>query len=253
MFTWRFVGWLLVPGVVLVCCAGTLSAEQPKVQLTKLPFAYAGAMENTPIVFGGRPLLVLNFRDDTKSNSDGYKDSMYLYLRDLTTGQEVGRFAAGHSFANALVNGSQLVVFATEGTDRDWFQSIYRFTSDDLQTWRREIAVEKEVGESLFNCSVCRDEHGYVMAYESNQPVQFCFKFARSPDLGRWEKVAGLVFTGEKNEYSACPALRYCAILLRHLPSRRHGRSQRLDYVPGSFEGSRRLGPESAQPDPGGQ
>jgi hypothetical protein len=49
------------------------------------------------------------------------------------------------------------------------------------------------------------------MAYESNVPVAFCFKFARSKDLSKWEKIPGLTFTGEKNEYSACPVLRYFA------------------------------------------
>lgn len=47
------------------------------------------------------------------------------------------------------------------------------------------------------------------MAYESDQPVKFCFKFARSNDLSKWEKVTGLVYTGENNEYSACPVIRY--------------------------------------------
>ncbi len=49
------------------------------------------------------------------------------------------------------------------------------------------------------------------MAYESDQPVQFCFKFARSADLASWKKVEGLVFTGLGGEYSACPVLRYFA------------------------------------------
>ena len=47
------------------------------------------------------------------------------------------------------------------------------------------------------------------MAYESNRPVQFCFKFARSRDLARWEKMPNVVFTGVNDEYSACPVLRY--------------------------------------------
>ncbi len=136
---------------------------------------------------------------------------MYLYLQDLRTGREIARFGEGHSFVNAFVNGSELNVFASEGTNRDWFQSIYRFSTTDLKTWKRELAIAKEGSEHLFNCSVCRDEQGFLMAYESNQPVQFCFKFARSGDLARWEKIPGLVFTGEKNEYSACPVIRYCA------------------------------------------
>ena len=179
--------------------------------LVKLPVAFADAMENTPVLFGGRPLLVLNTRDDTKANNDGYKQSMYLYIRDLDTGKEIARFGEGHNFASAYVNGSELNVFASEGTDRDWFQSIYRFTSTDLKTWKREPAIMKEGGEHLFNCSVCRDEQGYLMAYESNRPVQFCFKFARSKNLNQWDKIPGLVFTGENNEYSACPVIRYFA------------------------------------------
>ncbi|MCC7376881.1 MAG: hypothetical protein IT581_19640 [Verrucomicrobiales bacterium] len=179
--------------------------------LVKLPFAQAKAMENTPFVFHGRPLQVLNRRDDTLSNKDGYKASMYLYLLDLATGEELGRFGEGHSFANAVVDGDQLHVFASEGTDRDWFQSLYQFTTRDMKTWERRPAISKEGGEHLFNASVCRGDSGFVMAYESNLPVQFCFKFARSKDLETWEKMPGLVFSGVDREYSACPVLRYFA------------------------------------------
>jgi alpha-L-fucosidase len=58
---------------------------------------------------------------------------------------------------------------------------------------------------------VCRDDQGYLMAYESTKPVKFCFKFARSKDLSSWQKIPGLAFTGEKKEYSACPVIRYFA------------------------------------------
>ncbi len=191
---------------------GGALAEKPGVPLIKLPMAFGGAMENTPFVFGDRPLLALNYRDDTKNNTDAYKASMYLFIRDLCTGQEIARFGQGHSFVNAFVNGSELNVFASEGSDRDWFQSIYRFTSTDLKTWKRELAIPQEGGEHLFNCSVCRDGRGFLMAYESNRPVKFCFKFARSRNLVKWDKIAGLVFAGvEGKQYSACPVIRYCA------------------------------------------
>ncbi|HVZ17215.1 MAG TPA: hypothetical protein VG897_08870, partial [Terriglobales bacterium] len=184
------------------------TAERPK--LVKLPIALPKAMENSPIVYKGRPLIALNHRDDTKAHTDAYAKSMYLYLRDLTTGDEVARFGEGHSFASALVNGDDLNVFGSEG-DAKWFHSIYRFHSTDLKTWKRELAIEKEADEHLFNVSVCRDEQGYLMAYESNKPVQFCFKFARSKDLAKWDKQPGLTFTGVSNEYSACPVIRYFA------------------------------------------
>ncbi len=177
--------------------------------LTKLPLAIAKAMENTPVIWNGRPLHILNRRDDTKNGTDDYVKSMYLYAVDMDTGEEVARFAEGHSFAHAFVNGPELHVFASEGTNRDWFQSLYHFSTRDLKTWKRGPAIEKEGDEHLFNASICRDEKGFLMAYESNKPVQFCFKFARSTDLSAWEKLPGLIFTGVNHEYSACPALRY--------------------------------------------
>jgi hypothetical protein len=184
-------------------------AGSARPKLTKLPFALAKAMENTPVVFNGRPLHVLNYRDDTKNKTDDYTRSMYLYVLDLTTGNELCRFGEGHSFVNAFVNGPVLHVFASEGTNRDWFQSLYHFSTSDLKTWKREPAIAKEGDEHLFNASVCRDEKSFLMAYESNKRVQFCFKFARSGDLSHWEKVPGLVFTGVNHEYSACPVIRY--------------------------------------------
>jgi hypothetical protein len=105
----------------------------------------------------------------------------------------------------------EMHVFASEGTNRDWFKSIYHFVSTDLKMWKRELAIPLEGNQHLFNCSVCRDEQGYVIAYELDKPVMFCFKFARSKDLSKWEKVPGLTFTGKNNEYSACPVIRYFA------------------------------------------
>lgn len=197
-------------------------------ELFKLPLSLGPGMEQTPVVYGGRPLLVGNFRDDTKDKTDDYTKNMYLLVRDLRTGAEVARFGEGHSFASAFARGPELHVFASEGSNHDWFQSIWHFTSADLKTWKRELAIAKEGGEHLFNASVCEDDQGYVMAYESNVPVQFCFKFARSKDLSRWEKLPGLVFTGVNREYSACPALRYIrpwyhAIYLHEAPSGQTG------------------------------
>lgn len=189
--------------------SGSASALRPK--LTKIPMTMGSAMENTPVIFNSRPLLVLNYRDDTKNKTDAYKKSMYLYIKDLATGNEIARFGEGHSFANAYVQGSELNVFASEGTDHDWFQSLHRFWSTNLTNWQHELAIPQDAGEHLFNASVCRDDKGYLMAYESDKPVAFCFKFARSADLSHWEKLPGLVYTGVNNEYSACPVIRYFA------------------------------------------
>lgn len=196
---------------ILLCSAAPAVAEKPKPALVKLPLTLGPGMENTPVIYQGRPLLVMNHRDDTPNSPIPYTKRMHLNIRDLATGQEIAKFGEGFSFVNAFVRGPEMHVYASQGTDKDWFKSIYHFVSTDLKTWKSELAIPIEGDEHLFNCSVCRDDQGYVTAYESNKPVQFCFKFARSKDLSKWEKVPGLVFTGEKKEYSACPVLRYFA------------------------------------------
>jgi len=183
-----------------------------KLSLIKLPLTLGPGMENTPVIYGGKPLLVMNHRDDSVTNKVPCAQRMHLCVKDLCTGNEITRFGEGFSFASGFVNGTELHVYASEGAEGDWWmRSIHHFVSTDLKTWKRELAIPLEGNEHLFNSSVCRDDKGYLMAYESNEPVQFCFKFARSKDLSKWEKIPGLVFTGEKKEYSACPAIRYVA------------------------------------------
>jgi len=198
--------------------------------LTKLPFAFSDIgrtpMENTPFVFGSRLLIVANNRP---GGADAKGKDAYLYIDDLQTGKEVARFGQGHSFVSAYVNGSELNVFALEFTDFGRVMNstgIDRLVTSDLKTWKTEKVIVPEGNEHLFNSSVCRDEKGYTMAYESDKPVQFCFKFARSTDLSKWEKMPGLVFTGEKHEYSACPLIRYFKpyyyVIYLHAPTAGH-------------------------------
>ena len=209
----------------------SLSAQVPeRPVLTKLPFAISGKneilMENTPVIFQSRLLLVANCRPG-EMYAKG--ENAFLFINDLATGQEVARFGQGHSFVSALVQGNKLNVFALEFTDFGKVMNstgIDRLVTSDLKTWKTEKAILPEGGEHLFNSSVCRDSKGFIMAYESDKPVPFCFKFARSTDLAKWEKIPGLVFTGEKKEYSACPVIRWFApfyyVIYLHAPVEGH-------------------------------
>ena len=221
----------LIVSLFLFGLSGTLSAQVPeRPVLTKLPFAFSGKqemlMENTPVTFQSRLLLVANCRPG-EMYAKG--ENAFLFIDDLTTGQEVARFGQGHSFVSALVNDNELNVFALEFTDFGKVMNstgIDRLVSTDLKTWKTEKVILPEGGEHLFNSSVCRDDKGFLMAYESDKPVPFCFKFARSADLSKWEKIPGLVFTGEKKEYSACPVIRWFAtfyyVIYLHAPLEGH-------------------------------
>lgn len=211
----------------LVLFSNILYAQQPK--LTKLPFAFSERdgertpMENTPVLFISKLLLVANHRP---GGADAKGEDAYLYIDDLQTGREICRFGKGHSFVSAFVYGDELNVYALEFSNFGTIiksKGISRFVSSDLENWRHETVLLPESGEHLFNTSVCQDDRGFLMAYETDSPVQFCFKFARSEDLSNWEKIPDLVFTGEKREYSACPVIRYFApyyyVMYLHAPT----------------------------------
>lgn len=211
----------------------SLFGQQDKPELIKLPFSFSerggerSPMENTPVLFNDRLLLVANFRPP---NGAKYNEGdSYLYIDDLVTGEEVARFGALHSFVSAFVSGDELHVFALDFSDsgKVWESNgVNRFTTKDLKNWKTEKVLLPDGEESLFNTSVCADESGYLMAYESNQPVQFCFKFARSNDLSNWQKIPDIVFTGQNVEYSACPVIRYVApyyyVMYLHTPIAGH-------------------------------
>lgn len=205
---------VLLSGIFFFLTVSVYAQHLQRPILTKLPFALSEEgrtpMENTPVIFNSRLLLVANFRPSGGSTVSE-KDS-YLYIFDLQTGKEVTRFGTAHSFASAYVRNNELNVFALDFSESGevWKPSgIDHFVSSDLKDWKTERVILPENGEHLFNTSVCCDDKGYLMAYESDKPVQFCFKFARSSDLSKWEKIPGITFTGKNREYSACPVIRY--------------------------------------------
>jgi len=189
-----------------VCQAGPPAWADPV--LVKLPFSFPTGMENTPVVFHDRPVLVANWRSTNKDD----QEQVYLFIQDLITGEELARFGKGFSFVSGFVNGEEMNVFGTENTNTEWTKDIYRFWSTDLKSWRQAKVVTRQGDEHLFNTSVCRDNEGFVMAYESNLPVQWSFRFARSKDLATWEPVEGIQFS-DLAEQTACanPTIRYFA------------------------------------------
>jgi predicted GH43/DUF377 family glycosyl hydrolase len=181
-------------------------AAPPNPKLVKLPLCFRPReFESVPVLYKGRPLILLNRPTDIPEETE-------LYFRDLVTGQDGPPIAKGFAFSSAYVNGDELNVFCTAVSKKDWTQEIWRFWSTDMKTWKREAAIRPKGDGKLFNTSVCRDDQGYLMAYESNKPVLWSFRFARSKDLSHWEEVPGIDFADVEGQ-SACanPAVRYFA------------------------------------------
>ena len=199
-----------VPLIRCFSASADKDAKNPKAAIVKQPEIFAKeVVESTPVLYRGRRILVASHRPFCPSHAELY-EKMHLFLLDEQTGEVISRFGEHHSLGSAFVEGDTLHVFAAEGPKTEWFQNIYHFSTEDLKTWKRETAILRSGNEHLLNTSVCRDEQGYLMAYESDNPIGFCFKFARSKDLAAWKKLDGLAFAGpNRNEYSACPVIRY--------------------------------------------
>lgn len=201
----------------IICLLTTMvvyGQNPEKPELIKLPVSFSCVgrdpitVENTPVIFNSQLLMVSNLR----SSIPGKESESYLYIEDIKKGQEIVRFGAAHAFVSAIVEGPYLNVFALDfsNSGKVWESNgIDRFVTTDLKNWKQEKVILPEGEKKLFNNSVCKDENGYVMAYESNLPVKWCFRFARSKDLSKWEKIDGIVYSGENNEFSACPVIRY--------------------------------------------
>jgi hypothetical protein len=228
---------LMAGCAVRPCEQANKAAEAQRPRLTKILCNFGTTMENTPFVFKGNLYIAFNVRNDSPDRKGDYTsdENMHLYIADLNTGKEVAHFGAGHSFVSAYVEGETLHIFASEGSNNDWFHNIYHFTTTDLKTWQRSLAIPREPKEHLFNTSVTKDEQGYVMTYETNETITFCFKFARSKDLRHWEKIPGLLFTGVGEERAECPVIRYIApyyyVIYLHLQKRPDGQNDHISYL----------------------
>jgi len=181
---------------------GWASIENPK--LIKLPMGYGGnRIENTPVMYQGRPLLLENSRLKGEIDTNHVVD---MYVVDMNTGKVISRFGENFGFNSAFVDGEILNVFGTENSEPNgtWTGSIYRFWTSDLTTWHKEKVIDRPSDRYFFNTSICKSPEDYLMAYESNEPVQWSFSFASSEDLLKWEPIEGISMADVKEGGRAC-------------------------------------------------
>ncbi|RKY04978.1 hypothetical protein DRP77_02320 [Candidatus Poribacteria bacterium] len=163
-------------------------------------------VETTPVVWKGRLYRFEYVRPNHWANRTG--DSYFRFV-DVETGRPSPPFARGFHLGSAYVEGETAYVYGVErwGGDR-----IFVFRSDDLESWRSQVALETP-GWGIYNSSVCKAGDGYVMAVEVGEPpevvgVRFTIFFAESRDLLSWRMLPpDRVYS--RDRYTACPVLRY--------------------------------------------
>lgn len=159
--------------------------------------------EISPFHWKGRLCHLECVRPATGGTADDYA----LVFRDAETGRELGRCGTGYGLASIIVHRGTAYVFASRLENGGW-HDVTLFRSADLTNWKSQLALKGE-NEQLFNSSVCKGPDGFVMAYESNDPVwqAFTVKFATSRNLLTWTKAPEATFG--TNRYVACPCIRY--------------------------------------------
>jgi hypothetical protein len=171
-----------------------------KTEALVAPFSF---METTPLLWHGRPCLMTCVRPGRGGKLEEY----YLVLVDMLTHERIATFATGYGLACAYVEDDTMYVYASLwDPGREW-TDIYLLVSNDLINWTESLVITAAEGERLFNSSVCKDDTGYLMAYESNTYTPFTVKFARSNDLHCWEKLADHDYS--RDRYAACPTVRW--------------------------------------------
>ncbi|MEX2671175.1 MAG: hypothetical protein WD294_03580 [Phycisphaeraceae bacterium] len=201
-------------GTVLIAASFAFAAEKPCRELgdkqgpgiKKLGTIDLDMVETTPIVFDDRLYRFESVRPDYKGNEG---DQPYFRFIDVETGEPTPAFADGHALGSAYTEDGTMYVFGVRG----WGTStIYVFSSDDLQTWESQPALELP-GWTIYNTTVCKADGRYVMGIEIGDPPEvvgagFTGRFAESKDLKDWTLMSDEhVFT--KEHYSACPSIRY--------------------------------------------
>ena len=200
---------------LFVCTTLSALAQEAKPTMTGKPWTSrvhklgtidCDLVEATPVVFHGRLYRFEYVRGGYKPNKTG---NSYFRFVDVKTGEPTPAFAAGYHLGSAYVEGDTAWAFGVDNWDGTRIQV---FWSQDLKTWHDKPALELP-GWGIFNTSVCRGRHGYVMAFEIGRPpeetgVAFTMRFAESDDLLNW-RLTPSDHVYSKERYTACPAIRF--------------------------------------------
>jgi alpha-L-fucosidase len=197
---------VLAPILLGVADRGAWCDEPHRPTIRKLGTLDIDMVEATPVVFRDRLYRFEYVRPGYNANKTG---ESYFRFIDVETGKATPAFARTFDLGCAFAEGGSMWVFGVDNWDGE---NVAVFRSTDLEHWEQRLAL-KLPGWGLFNTSVCKAGHRYVMAIEVGKPpevvgVPFTMRFAESKNLLDWRLLPeACVYTKER--YSACPALRF--------------------------------------------
>ncbi|MBI4605413.1 MAG: hypothetical protein HY721_25900 [Planctomycetes bacterium] len=164
-------------------------------------------VETTPIVFLGQCWRFEWVREGYWRNASRKNHFRFV---DRATGEATPAFAEGFEFGSAFVEGDTAYVTGTRER-----REVHVFASKDLKAWETWPAVTRP-GYGIFNTSVWKAGADHVLMFEIDAPAEeagaaFTARFARSPDLRRWD-LTPPECNYSKDRYTAPHCLRFLDI-----------------------------------------
>ncbi len=167
--------------------------------------------EMTPFVFGGI-LYRLELTDDTRG-LDPEDESIGFLIREVESGKVISRGGKGHYYFSGLADGDVFYIFCVESKKGGFSgDTVKLFTTRNLIDFEERVLFRRE-GFNFFNTAPARDEKGFMLAVEANEPAELvgvpftCF-FSRSSDLVSWEHLPDDT-AFPRNRYIGGPCMKY--------------------------------------------
>lgn len=163
-----------------------------------------GPVESTPIVWGGKVLLVTGNSRSGVSDGSARIDSF-----DCKTSIASVQVPGFH-YLNAFVNNGTMYLF---GSVSGQMVQMVSSTDPALQVWTApQVVLDMPVGMSVFNTSISATTSGFIMALEvldAAYPDPFVTHFATSTDLQLWSILPNVL--RHESRWTNCPWIWYNA------------------------------------------
>jgi hypothetical protein len=198
---------ILVLSFFLFSC-GEEKKSDPVFRKEMVSLSY-GTMENTPVSFQGRLIVISSERVDAHGTRILVRDYVTSSLIASVDTPDFGLVSALVFDGKVFVVGSSDWSVDSTGKSTNTSNTLKMISSSDLTNWTaQQMIYQAPSGVALFNTSFSYDGGRFVLAYEvkNSSNTGFDIYFLASNDLMTWFSV-GDGF--DDSRYAACPTIRF--------------------------------------------
>ncbi len=185
-----------------------VALKRPKIR--KLGTILCDMVETTPIVFKNE---LYRFESVRPCNLNETNDvgSSYFHFVNVRTNYATKPFAFNYHFGSAYTDGEYMYAVGTKGLQEpSYLQAsniIKIFRSKDLENFEEFSEIVFPEDTTTYNTGICKKDGEYIMLIETNKPLNFHFRFAKSTDMKNWTVLEENYRFHEQPRYAGGPAI----------------------------------------------